>query len=83
MTRITNRKAVDRDAAKAQLANLVDKVAAGGKVVIAKAGRPAARLVSLARSMGYRKLGVLKRKLKVPVDFDAPLPVTVLAAFGR
>jgi prevent-host-death family protein len=62
--------------AKSNLSRLVDRVAAGGEVVIAKAGRPAARLVPLAGSTGGRKrrLGVAAGKFSVPDDFDAPLP---------
>lgn len=70
--------------AKTHLSKLVDKVAAGGEVIIAKAGKPVARLVPLARIGQIRKLGALKGRLKIPDDFDAPLPAKVLAAFeGR
>lgn len=77
-------KSVNIHAAKTQLSKLVDQVAAGNEVVIAKAGKPVARLVPLAPAGRNRKLGALKGKLTVPDNFDAPLPASALAAFdGR
>jgi prevent-host-death family protein len=62
--------------AKSNLSRLVDRVAAGGEVVIAKAGKPAARLVPLAGSVSAKKrrLGIAAGKFSVPDDFDEPLP---------
>lgn len=69
-------------AAKTQFSRLIDEAAAGKEVVIARAGRPVARLVPMGR--GKRRLGVLAGKLKVPADFDAPLTEDVLSSFeGR
>jgi prevent-host-death family protein len=69
--------------AKTHLSRLVEEVAAGGEVVIAKNGVPRARLVPLERGRKL-KFGVLKGKLRYPDDFDAPLPASVLALFeGR
>jgi len=65
--------------AKAHLSKLVDAAAAGEDIVIAKAGRPAARLVAYEES-GIR-FGLLKGQVRVADDFDAPLPEDVLAAF--
>jgi len=73
---------VNIHAAKTQLSKLVAKAAAGIEVVIAKAGKPVARLVPLAPAGRVRKLGALKGKLGVPDDFDSPLPAKVLAAFA-
>lgn len=70
--------------AKTHLSRLVEVVAAGEEVIIAKAGKPMARLVSLAVPPGRRKLGLLAGKMVVPDDFDAPLPEDALASFeGR
>lgn len=70
--------------AKTHLSRLVEDVAAGEEVVIAKAGKPMARLVALAKPAGSRRLGLLAGKMAVPDDFDAPLPEDVLASFeGR
>ena len=69
--------------AKTHLSRLVEEVAAGREVVIAKNGVPRARLVPLERGRKL-KFGVLKGKLRYPDDFDAPLPASVLALFeGR
>jgi prevent-host-death family protein len=70
--------------AKTHLSRLLEEVAAGGVVVIAKAGRPVARLVPLETVVRRKKLGLLKGQFVVPDDFDAPLPSEVLAEFeGR
>lgn len=70
--------------AKTHLSRLVEVVAAGEEVIIAKAGKPMARLVSLAAPPRRRKLGLLAGKMIIPDDFDAPLPEDVLASFeGR
>ena len=71
-------------AAKTHLSRLIEEVAEGEEVVIAKAGRPVARLVPFGKTPGKRTLGILKGRLKVPRDFDAPLPDEVITAFeGR
>ena len=67
--------------AKTHLSRLVENVATGEEVIIAKAGKPMARLVSLAKPAGRRRLGLLAGKMVVPDDFDAPLPADVLASF--
>lgn len=75
---------VNMHEAKTQFSKLVDKAAAGAEVVIAKAGKPVARLVPLAPVGRQRTLGALKGRIRVPEDFDAPLPAKVLASFeGR
>jgi prevent-host-death family protein len=71
-------------AAKSQLSRLLDAVAAGEEVIIAKAGKPVARLVPLEGPKQPRQLGTLAGEFTVPDDFDDPLPEDVLAAFeGR
>jgi prevent-host-death family protein len=71
-------------AAKTHLSRLIENVAEGEEIVIAKAGRPVARLVPIEKPAGKRKLGVLKGRLRIPPDFDVPLPDDVTAAFeGR
>ena len=70
--------------AKTHLSRLVEGVVAGEEIIIAKAGKPMARLVALAKPAGRRKLGILAGKMVVPDDFDAPLPDELLASFeGR
>ena len=70
--------------AKTHLSRLLDEVAAGAEVVIAKAGRPVARLVPLEPVVRRKRFGLLKGRIDVPDDFDAPLTPDVLADFeGR
>jgi prevent-host-death family protein len=75
---------VNIHAAKTHLSRLVDAAAAGEEIVIARAGKPVARLVPLEAARP-RELGTLRGKLgHIPDDFDEPLPDDVLAAFeGR
>lgn len=65
--------------AKTHLSRLIDQAAAGEEIVIARAGRPVVKLVPVGRPK--RRLGLLKGKLKVPADFDAPLPEDLLSSF--
>jgi len=75
---------VNIHAAKTQLSRLVDAAASGEEIIIAKSGKPIARLGPLAGPRPRRSLGILAGKLAVPEDFDAPLPAEVLDAFeGR
>ena len=70
--------------AKTHLSRIVDEVAAGSVVIIAKAGKPMARLMPLTGIPRAKKLGLLKGKIKVPDDFNAPLSEDVIADFeGR
>ena len=74
---------VNIHAAKTHLSRLVDAAAAGEEILIARAGKPIARLVPLQDTpvRPRRRLGVLAGKLTVPTDFDAPLPDDVLDSF--
>ena len=77
-------RTVNIHAAKTQLSRLVDAAAAGEEIIIAKSGKPLARLGPLVGPQGKRRLGILAGKLRVPEDFDAPLPDEVIEAFeGR
>jgi prevent-host-death family protein len=75
---------VNMHQAKTNLSRLVEEVSGGVEIVIAKAGKPVAKLVPIAPTKRARRLGMLKGRIKVPNDFDAPLPARVLASFeGR
>jgi prevent-host-death family protein len=74
-------RTVNIHAAKTQLSRLVEDAAKGEEIVIAKAGKPVARLVPLAESRPKRRLGVLAGKLRASEDFDAPLPDEILDRF--
>jgi len=67
--------------AKTNLSQLVERAAAGEEIIIAKAGRPLARLVPLKARTEPRHPGALKGKIAIGPDFDAPLPDELAAAF--
>ena len=67
--------------AKTHLSRLLEEVAAGNEIIIAKAGKPMARLVPFGMIPKRRRLGIFKGQLNIPDDFDAPLPDDVLASF--
>lgn len=70
--------------AKTRLSHLVDRALRGDEVVITRHGRPVARLVPAKTARPPRKLGMLRGKIRVAKDFDAPLPDHLLALFeGR
>ena len=69
--------------AKTQLSRIVEEVAAGAEVIIAKAGKPMARLSPLTPARRRKKLGLLKGKLKISEDLNAPLAPELLAEFER
>ena len=77
---------VNIHAAKTHFSRLLDAVADGEEILIARAGRPVARLVPLQGTAATtrRQLGRLVGRFTVPEDFDAPLPEDVLNGFeGR
>ena len=61
--------------AKTHLSRLVEDVAGGSEVLIAKGGRPMARLVPLRRDDTPRRAGLLKGKLRIADEFDRALTV--------
>lgn len=77
-------KTVNIHEAKTQFSKLIEAVARGEEIVIAKAGKPAAMLVSMRAHPMIRKPGAMKGKIRIAADFDSPLPDEVQAAFeGR
>ena len=65
--------------AKTHLSRLLAQVEAGEEVVIARNGKPVARLVSVRRR-GKRQFGSMKGKIKLDDSFFDPLPEEELAA---
>lgn len=77
-------EAVNIYEAKTKLSQLVDKAAAGEDVVVSRNGKPLARITRLEPPKRRIRFGVLKGKIRIARDFDAPLPDEVLAGFeGR
>lgn len=56
--------------AKTNLSKLIEKTSKGEEVVIAKAGKPVAKLIAYKEKLKPRKLGLLKGKIWVSPDFD-------------
>lgn len=67
--------------AKTQLSALVDEAANGAEIIIAKAGKPMARLVAFKQTR-RRTPGRAKGLVWISDDFDAPLPADLQAAFN-
>ncbi|MGC1461363.1 MAG: type II toxin-antitoxin system Phd/YefM family antitoxin [Terracidiphilus sp.] len=67
--------------AKTQLSKLIELAEKGEEVVIARAGKPVVRLTKLEPGEQKIRYGLLKGKLHVADDFDAPLPEDALAEF--
>jgi prevent-host-death family protein len=66
--------------AKTQLSSLVEEAAGGAEIIIAKAGKPRARLVPVRAAI--RRPGGAKGKIWMAADFDAPLPEAMIRAFA-
>ena len=76
-------KTVNIHEAKTHLSRLLAEVAAGEEIVIAKAGKPVARIVPVAGQRPERVLGIDKGSVVINDDFDAPLPDEMVAGFER
>jgi prevent-host-death family protein len=74
-------KQVNIREAKTHLSQLLQRVAAGEEVIIAKSGVPVARLMAVEKRRRRSFLGIDRKRLKVPRDFDAPLPPDILLGF--
>jgi prevent-host-death family protein len=71
---------VNIHAAKTHLSRLVERVEAGEEIVIARAGRPVARLVPYRAAQEPRAPGLWKGRVQLRSDFDAPDPA-ILRSF--
>jgi prevent-host-death family protein len=60
-------------AAKTHLSRLVDRAAGGEDIVLARAGKPVARIVALQEPAQPRAPGLLRGKIRIADNFDAPL----------
>jgi prevent-host-death family protein len=67
--------------AKTNLSSLVERVAEGEEIMIAKSGVPKARLVPITGPRERRQPGGWEGKIRIRKDFDEPLPVEVLSMF--
>ena len=67
--------------AKTELSRLLNRVQAGEEVLIAKAGKPVARLIPVEPPRPSSRLGLDQSDWKVPEDFNEPLPEEILKTF--
>lgn len=74
-------KTVNLYEAKTHLSQLVDRAAQGEEIIIAKAGKPKARLVPFREDATPREPGNLLGITFIADDFDEPLPPDVQSAF--
>ena len=74
-------KVVNTHEAETHLSRLLDRVAAGEEIVIARAGEPVARLVAFEEAEA-RKGGCWRGQVRIRADFDAPLPPCVAEPLG-
>jgi prevent-host-death family protein len=74
-------RTVNIHAAKTHLSRLVEDAAAGEEIIIAKAGKPIARLCPLAGPPRRRQLGILNGKIRVPDNFDELYEEEIRALF--
>ena len=70
--------------AKTHLSRLLVQVLAGEEIIINKSGKPVAKLSPVyPKNIAKRKAGLLKGKIRISADFDAPLPKYVLTGFNK
>jgi prevent-host-death family protein len=67
--------------AKTHLSRLLQRVAAGEEITIARAGVPVAKLVAIENNQKVRPLGIARGEIWIADDFDGPLPDDLLAQF--
>jgi len=60
--------------AKTHLSRLLQRVAAGEEVIIARSGVPVAKLIAASSESKSRPMGMDKDKIWIAEDFDAPDP---------
>jgi prevent-host-death family protein len=67
--------------AKTKFSKLINKAIVGEEIIIAKSGKPVARLVPFHKPLLDRMPGSAKGKIVMADDFDEPLPEDILEAF--
>jgi prevent-host-death family protein len=80
---MTKSKQVNIHRAKTELSKLIGDVLAGQEVVIAKAGKPVAKLIPFRTKKKSRTPGSAKGQVVIAPDFNAPLPQKILKSFEK
>jgi prevent-host-death family protein len=68
--------------AKTHLSRLLERVEHGEEIVIARAGKPIAKLVAIEPVVTRRPMGLYKGQIWMSDDFDAPLPWQIFPGFS-
>ena len=68
--------------AKTHLSRLIEQTILGKEIVIAKHGKPVARLIPYRNTVKKRTPGSLQGKIKIADDFDASLPDDIAESLG-
>lgn len=69
--------------AKTHLSRLLVRVELGEEIILARAGKPVARLAPIEHKRGERRLGSAAGEFEVPDDFNAPLPPEIEDTFWQ
>jgi len=69
--------------AKTNLSRLLVRVELGEEIILARAGKPVARLAPMERKSVKRRLGSAAGEFQTPDDFNAPLPPEIEETFWR
>ena len=69
--------------AKSSLSRLVDRAAGGEEIIVARSGKPVARLGPLRQKPVPRQSGGWEGRVYISGDFDEPLPPGILSSFER
>jgi prevent-host-death family protein len=72
---------VDIQDAQSRLPELIEQAAAGEAIIIAKGGKPLARLMPPTAAVRPRQPGGWEGKVWISEDFDDPLPPDILRHF--
>lgn len=75
-------KTVNIREAETHLSRLIEDVAAGEEIIIARNGKPVARLLPVIGRSRPRRPGKWRRQVRIGSDFDSPLPPALSAALG-
>jgi prevent-host-death family protein len=78
---IGSREVVNVHEAKTHLSRLLERVERGEEIVVARAGKPVARLVPVEPVPRRRPIGKYRGEIWVSEDFDEPLPWQVFPGF--
>ena len=69
--------------AKTQLSRLLERVSQGEEIVIARAGKPIAKLVPFHEELKPRQPGSMRGQIWIADDFNDPLPPEILDEFFK